>query len=231
MDSGDSDAAASLRALEDYVIKSPAGKSSDASEIEIHEGKASSTDITSQMTENKPSEFNPKILDYAKEAWLDNPHFIDSVQGKVQSDPIAKGFREVLELMKELEKRENSLPPADSSTTDMPQGERSQVTSSQKGQPVFDWGSMFTLSSNVLDSYSDRIESIFNELNKVQRYIGYWQESGFSFDAHRGVQVVSHAEEWAKSKERFLKYRHDQLDTTVKEIRDTVSRLEKTDEG
>ena len=218
-----------LRALEDYVSKSSRADSNVASEIEIPT-KESLVSPFDESNQDILPDFDAKVSACAKEKWLDNVQFIDSIQDKVRSDPIAAKFRETLDLIKELQASDTAATATSNNSTDETvAGRRSLVDPAINQQPTFDWSEMYTLSSNVLDSYSERIESIFNELERVQRFIGYWQESGFTFDAHRGAQVVNRAEEWAKGKEQFLSYRRKQLDTTVKEISDTVSRLEKTD--
>lgn len=165
---------------------------------------------TSQVIDEKLE--SSKLLDYVETNWLNNQQFVDSTQESVKKKEIVVKMTEMLQLVKDLSTKDGS--PEDKKDISVAQ---------------LDWGAVYELSSKILGEYSRKIDSIFNELETINKNLGYWQEAGFTFDAHRGIKVMNNSEEWMKEKAHFLTHRQQQLDATVKEISNTVNKLSKTE--
>ncbi|KAG0661439.1 hypothetical protein C6P45_001373 [Maudiozyma exigua] len=154
------------------------------------------------------------LSNYFTRRYLENPDFVNQIEKAVTEEPAIKEIKEMLALLKDLS------PNKETVTTD--------------GKPVetevtynFDWNIIYDLSSKIIEEYSQQIDSIFKELEIVNKILGYWQEAGFSYDAHLGLKVMNNHEQWTENKRKYLKYRQGQLDSTVKEIADSVGRLER----
>lgn len=155
-----------------------------------------------------------KLSDYFTNTYLNNSEFVTKIEKSVTDEPAIKEIKEMLSVLKELS------PNKDAVTTDTKSSDSSNSYN-------FDWNAIYDLSSRIIEEYSQQIDSIFKELEIVNKRLGYWQEAGFSFDAHMGLKIMNNHEEWTENKRKYLEYRQRQLDSTVKEIADSVGRLEK----
>ncbi|SMN21974.1 similar to Saccharomyces cerevisiae YLR445W GMC2 Protein involved in meiotic crossing over [Maudiozyma saulgeensis] len=160
-----------------------------------------------------PEDHPNGLSDIASSKWLKNQDFVNKIQSTMNEETTVKDVKEMLLLLKK-----TATTKDDDSTLDR---------SSEGTTYNFDWNAIYEVSSKMIEEYSKQIDVVFRELENVNKKLGYWQEAGFSFDAHRGLKIMNNHEEWTKQKEKYLLYRQKQLDSTVKEIADSVGRLEK----
>ncbi|CCD27169.1 Gmc2p NDAI_0J02770 [Naumovozyma dairenensis CBS 421] len=90
---------------------------------------------------------------------------------------------------------------------------------------IFDWESLYDISSGIIDNYTSNVDSILNELDQLYRKQGVWQEAAFIMDSHRGAAAISKAEEWMTLKEDHLKHKSSELEKFAKDIGTTLERL------
>lgn len=182
---------------------------SDKDTTENHTGQTSEVEKVTVAKNDKE-----KLSDYFANNYLNNTEFVANIEKYVTDEPAIKEIIEMLSLLQEFP------PNRDVVTTGVKPGDTGTEYN-------FDWNTIYDLSSRIIEEYSQQIDSIFKELEIVNKKLGYWQEAGFSFDAHMGLKIMNSHEEWTESKRKYLQYRQRQLDSTVKEIADSVGRLEK----
>jgi len=173
--------------------------------------EASDSNVT--VSNKNATELLRPLSEYASSKWLKNQDFSNGIESIMNEEVVVKGIKEMLLLIKDA-----STSKDNESSTELP---------SEEIIYNFDWNAIYEISSKMIEEYSKQIDTIFKELENVNKKLGYWQEAGFSFDAHRGLKFINNHEEWMKLKEKYLSYRQQQLDSTVKEIADSVGRLEK----
>lgn len=179
--------------------------------------KDTNNNVTETSTVNEMSDTSKdkeNLSNYFIRKYLENPDFVNQIERAVTEEPAIKEIKEMLSLLKELSPNKETVVTGGKTV-------ETEVTYN------FDWNIIYDLSSKIIEEYSQQIDSIFKELEIVNKRLGYWQEAGFSYDAHLGLKVMNNHEQWTENKRKYLQYRQGQLDSTVKEIADSVGRLER----